>query len=129
MKYLFFCEGALKEHDLEARLSITDGDRGDRYTPPSGPEIEIDSIKVNKPCDDGSRPCYYRSLIYMVHTRKNGTTIKRLLPAEVADKVEDYLHKEREDDILEEASGQMECAMDDAADDRRKNYNEDQYDR
>ena len=125
----FSCEGALTEHDLEVKLDIGEPDPGDSWTPPSGPEIDIETVKVNKPCDDGSRPYYYRCLIYMVHTRKDKTVIKRLLPAQVAYKVADYLHEEREDDILEEASGQRECEMDDAADDRRKGYNEDQYDR
>ena len=86
-------------------------------------------MKVDKPCDDGSRPYYYRCLIYMLHRRKDGKMIKRLLPAQVADEVDDYLHEKREDDILEQASEDFAGDMDDAADDRRKSYNEDQYDR
>ena len=129
MIFTFCCEGALNEHELEAKLDIGRGDPGDRWTPPSGPEIEIDTVKVDKPCDDGSRPYYYRCLICMLRRRKDGKMIKRLLPAQVADEVDDYLHEKREDDILEQASEDFAGDMDDAADDRRKSYNEDQYDR
>ena len=122
MIYTFCCEGALVEHELEAKLDIGPSDPGDRWTPPSGPEIEIDTVKVDKPCDDGSRPYYYRCLIYMLRRRKDGKIIKRLLPAQVADGVADYLHEKREDDIIEQASEDYEddkaCAMEDERDRR-----------
>jgi hypothetical protein len=102
VKFPFTVDTARGSADLEAMLDISGGDPGDKYTPPSGPDIEVQSKLVYRA--DPKHPLgpyYYRNYIYAVRGLK-----KRLLPAEVADKIGAYLIEKRFDDILEY---QYEC--------------------
>jgi len=107
---------------LEANVEIGESDPGDRYTPPSGPEITVENKRVLT--DDPKRPYFFHPQIFMV--RGNGLNKKRrLLPAPIADEVETWLLDKKSDDIVEEASFDHQCAMDDAAEDRaeaRRDY-------
>jgi hypothetical protein len=83
-----------REHYLAAEVTASEGDRGDYYTPPSGPEIEIDSKKVAH----GSN-FRYHSLVYMVNGKK-----RRLLSFDLANEIADWLIENQYDEMLESES-------------------------
>lgn len=97
MNYSF----TLGEHDLLANVEVSGGFAGDAHEPASGPDVEVDCQKVLT--GNPSRPHYFRRLIYMVVGKRT-----RLLPADVADKIEDWLLKNHADEIIAEASEEME---------------------
>jgi hypothetical protein len=105
MIYRFFMEGAKAEHEFEAVVSVTAGEIGDRWTPPSGPEIEVESHKVY----DGDRS-YYRAQVFMIRGKR-----RRLLEGCLADKVADLLLDHHHDNIIEQDADASAGAREEAA--------------
>lgn len=101
---------SFEEGDYEAEVDITPGSpqRGPTYdcggTPAEPAEIEV--IKVWMIEDDGRRT-----------------------PMADFDTIAEWLMTEKEDDILEQADDDKASAMEDEADRRRDQMNEDRYDR